>query len=107
MKSISGTSDRTGNALLAQRSVEHAMLAELLLQTNGAAEDSTKSNIFTKENGRIVRLHRNTHGIIDSREKVHTLCFQTSGVESLGHGNRLSRATDESAHQRHLGYYSS
>lgn len=100
-------SDRTGNALLAQRSVEHAMLAELLLQTDGAAEDSTESNVFAKENGRIVGLHRNAHSIIDCSEKVHALRFQTSGVESLGHGNRLSRAADESVHQRHLGYYSS
>lgn len=57
--------------LLAKRSIENSIGAVLILQVQGAPEDSTKRYILTEQHRAFVSAQSDVHRIVDGCEHVH------------------------------------
>mmetsp|Transcript_20892 Transcript_20892/g.52919 ORF Transcript_20892/g.52919 Transcript_20892/m.52919 type:complete len:226 (+) Transcript_20892:373-1050(+) len=74
-EAVGGEADgEARDALLRQRSVEHAVLAEPIPQPHRATEHTTKPHVLTKNNSLAVCLQRDGHCVVDRCKEVHFLC---------------------------------
>mmetsp|Transcript_70287 Transcript_70287/g.186938 ORF Transcript_70287/g.186938 Transcript_70287/m.186938 type:complete len:300 (-) Transcript_70287:78-977(-) len=75
---------KADEALLVDRHVEHAILAELVEQPHRAAEHAAERHVLTEDDGARVGRERDAHRIVDGREHGHL----AGGRIDIGGGRR-------------------
>lgn len=70
---LSHSNCESSDSLFTKRSIEHSICSILLVQVHSASENSSKFDIFSKTDCRIILRHCHIESVIDSCTKVHIL----------------------------------
>ena len=67
------TDGKARDTLFTQRSVEHPLLAELLRQSDGAAEHSAEGHVLSEDAGGVIGCQGDVQGVGDGLKQGHLL----------------------------------